>query len=109
MNDLPLLSDEALLAAIQRAVSRATAPSDVEREVGQRAWVNTIRPAERLALNTANIGPDEDSGQTLPALHSARNVAYWGRPIDAHDPRIAGVLWHEDGSVEMFRGVLYPP
>ncbi len=109
MSESQLLSDAALLANIRRAVSEGVSPEDVEREVGQRAWINTIRPAERFALNTANIGPDEAAGDPLPNLRKARDVVYWGRPIEAHDPRIAGILWHEDGSSVMFLGVLYPP
>jgi len=109
MSDPPLLSDEALLAAIRRAVRRGIAPQDVEREVGQPAWINTIRPTERMALKTANIGPDEAAGESLHKLRKARDVVYWGRPIEAHDPRIAGIVWHQDGSTEMFLGIVYPP
>ncbi len=109
MGDTPILPDEMLIAAIERAVSRGVEPAQVEAEVGQRAWVNTIRSADRLALNTANIGPDEGTDKTLPSLRSARAVVYWGRPVGAHDPRIVGIVWSEDGSVEMFFGVLYPP
>jgi hypothetical protein len=107
MSEPALLSDETLLAAIERAARLEVGPADVEHEVGQRAWVNTIRSAERFALNTANIEPEE--GKKLPALREARDVVYWGRPIDTHDPRIAGIVWHQNGSTEVFFGILYPP
>lgn len=110
MSDLTLLSDELLVSAIRRAVRDQLGPDEVEQHVGERAWINTQRGSERLALRMANIGPDELEGQTiLPALGEARDVVYWGRPVDATNPRIVGILWHIDQFPEVFFGVVYPP
>ena len=109
MNDPPSISDEQLLAAVRRAVRDQIGPDEVEQHVGERALINTRRGSERLTLRLADIGPDKLAGQTsLPSLKPARDVVYWGRPVDATNPRIVGILWHTDQS-EIFFGVVYPP
>lgn len=106
----PRLSDELLISAIRRAVREQLGPGEVEQQVGERAWINTRRGSERQALRMANIGADDLQGQTvLRALGEAAEVVYWGRPVDATNPRIVGIVWHADQSPEIFFGVVYPP
>ncbi len=100
-------ADQRLLEAIRRAVRDRLAPTAVEARVG-RAVINTSRPGDRAILEHANIITDDKHGDPLP-LHLARDVAYWIRPIGGHNPRIAGILWHPNGTPEVFLGAVLPP
>jgi hypothetical protein len=102
------LSDSELVDRIRAAAAQAVAPDRVEDSVGERAWINTTRPADRLAVQGAEIEA-EDSAAPVPRLRAARDVVYWGRPLPGRNPRIVGIAWHADGSSEVFLGVLYPP
>jgi hypothetical protein len=103
------LSDAELIDAVRRAVHDGVGPADVEAFVGQKAWINTTREPDATAMKMVDIGPDEESGTDLPRLRDARDVVYWGRPLESHDPRLAGIAWNNDGTAEIFFGVLYPP
>ncbi len=110
MSDPPRLTDEQLVAAVRRAASERLGPDEVEARVGERAWVNTQRGVERFTFRTANIAGDSASGESkLPPLGASRDAVYWGRPLPAKNPRIVGIVWNEEGSPEIFFGVLYPP
>lgn len=110
MSDTPRLTDEQLVAAVRRAASERLGPDEVERRVGERAWVNTRRGVERFTFRTARLSDDPESEETkLPPLGEARDAVYWGRPLAAENPRVVGLVWDEEGSPEIFFGVLYPP
>ena len=110
MSEPQKLTDEQLIEAVRRAADERLGPDEVEARVGERAWVNTRRGVERFTFMTANISADRESGQSkLPPPGEARDAAYWGRPLPADNPRIVGIMWDEEGSPEIFFGVLYPP
>jgi len=102
------LSDTELVARVTKAATGDITPERVEDAVGERAWINTTRPNDRLALRMADISSD-DPANRLPSLHAAREVVYWGRPIRSVNPRIVGIAWPVNGPAEIFFGVLSPP
>ncbi len=104
----PSNADDELLAAIRGAVRDRLAPDAVEARIGRRAVINTIRPGDRPVLAHANIVTDDDRREAVP-VHRARDVVYWMRPVSGRNPRIAGILWHRDGTSELFVAAILPP
>jgi hypothetical protein len=101
-------ADDRLLQAIRSAVRDRLAPGAVEARIGRRAVINTQRPGDRAILENVDIVTDDKRGDPVP-VRRARDVAYWMRPVGGRNPRIAGILWHGDGSSELFVGAVLPP
>jgi hypothetical protein len=101
--------DADLIDAVRRAARAGIPPADVEEYVGSTAWINTIREPDRLAVAMADIAADDESGTETPKLADARDVAYWGRPVESQNPRLVGITWDAEGTSRIFFGVLYPP
>ncbi len=104
----PSTADDKLLEAIRGAVRDHLAPAAVEARIGRRAVINTLRPGDRPVLAHATIITDDDRGESVP-VQRARDVVYWMRPVSGRNPRIAGILWHGDGTSELFVGAILPP
>ena len=104
-----MLTDVALVTAVRDAAARGTGSEEVEKFVGQIAWLNTLRAPDRLAIKGVNIGQDVESGEPAPRLQGARDSVYWRRPLPGRNPRIVGIRWDAQGRTEVFFGVLYPP
>jgi hypothetical protein len=103
-------SDDLLMKAVRSAAAARVPPSQVEARVGKPAAVNTSRgEIDGLRLRGANIyGTDPPTGEPL-RWDAARDVAYWGRDIPAHNAPIVGIVWKRDGAVEVFTAFVLPP
>jgi hypothetical protein len=100
--------DEQLLTAIERCVGHKASPDEIERNVGKSATINTLRKHHWSYLENANIEADPNMESDMPSLKAVQNVVYWIRPIDSEFPRLIGVAWMKDGSVQIFYGIVYP-
>lgn len=108
--DTTLTSDQELMAAVHDAAQLRVPPDQVEQRVGRRAAVNTHRGADDwMILRGASIyATDPPTGEPLD-FEGARDVAYWGRDIPAHNAPIVGLIWKADGPVEPFTAFVLPP
>jgi len=97
-------ADQKLLALIEKAATKKLKPAEVERYIGRKAQINTLRKEDALYLKEARIDSD-----TMPPQESTETVVYWIRPINTENPSIAGIAWTKDGKVISFRGVCLPP
>lgn len=103
-------SDErALLTALREAAAQHVKPDRVEEVVGRRALINTRRKPGREALKLADIAADPECQTDLPDLGGAMDVVYWNRRWTRETVKIAGLVWHRDGRIELFCGLVYPP
>jgi hypothetical protein len=108
-------ADADLIAAVKAAARRGVGPEMVELVVGRRAVINTTRD-DRAIVESANLEADgegpttgEGKARPLPELAKVRHVVYWGRPVEARNPRMVGIAWDEDGTARVFFFVVYPP
>jgi hypothetical protein len=104
----PQKSDRELIEAVRRAAQARLDPVAAEAAVGPAA-VSTRRNFPLEALRGVDLIPDEDAGQATLKLEGARDVVYWARPVESHDPRMVGLVWRADGAVEVFFGIVLPP
>ena len=105
-----IANDEStLLAALREAAAKHVKPDRVEEVVGQTALINTRREPGREILKLADIAPDPECQSDLPDLGGAMDVVYWNRRWTPETVKIAGLVWHRDGRIEVFCGLVYPP
>jgi hypothetical protein len=104
----PHKTDDELIDAVRRAAQARLTPDAAEAAVGE-AVVNTSRNLPLEALRRVDLIADEASGQKTLSLEGARDVVYWERPLESKDPRMVGLIWRADDSVEVFFGVVLPP
>ena len=102
-------NDDALLKALREAAANHAEPDRVEELLGLRALLNTRREPGREALKIADIAPDPDFQTPVPDLRGAADVVYWDHGWTRAAVRIAGLVWHNDGTIEVFCGMIYPP
>ncbi len=101
------LGDKQLMEAVKKALAEKVKPHEVERFVGARATISTLRKGERDALSAAKFEPDTKMG--LPKLRDAEQVVYWIRPVETRNPSLVGLVWSKGGAVELFTGFVLPP
>jgi hypothetical protein len=101
--------DELLVKTLAQAVQRRVEPEVVDSLLPQQPTVSTLRPGDENAFQRIDIGPDPAFGKPLPPLEGAKAVMYWVRPVKAHDTKVCGIVWTEDGKSELFFGIVYPP
>jgi len=102
-------NEDALVKALRDAAANQAQPDSVEDLIGLPALLNTRRPPGREALRIADIAPDPDYQTSLPDLVAAADVVYWDHGWTRDVVRIAGLVWHHDGRIEVFCGMIYPP
>jgi len=102
--------DDALLASLEHAAGAGLTPEQAAAHVPREATLSSLRPADRLALQAADL-VDDPAHAPLPAQwRDAPAVMYWVRPLEeAGNPRLAGLLWHPGGAVSVFYAEILPP
>ena len=108
MNQTPT-NEDVLLKALREAAANRAEPDRVEDLIGLPALLNTRREPGREAIKIADIAPDPDYQTSLPDLRGAADVVYWDHGWTRAAVKIAGLVWHHDGRIEVFCGMIYPP
>lgn len=98
-----------LIGVIRKAADASINIDRVEDYVGIPPLLSTRIGAGREVLRVADIAPDTDYQAKIPDLTKAMDVAYWQHQIEHSDVKIVGLVWREDGSVEVFYGIVLPP
>jgi hypothetical protein len=113
-----LCEDAELIASVKSAARRGITPQAIERFVGQKAVINTLRDGHDVILILKGIGGDRerrresDHGADMPPvpdLSEAKRVVCWERPLDERNPRMVGIAWDEYGVAKVVFFVVYPP
>lgn len=105
----PKARDAKLLEAIRAAARKGIGPEKIEAAVGSEATINTVRERDRDTFSIADIAADPGRKPALPDRASLKWVAYWVRPVESRNPKIAGIFWPKKGKPQVFYGEVLPP
>jgi hypothetical protein len=101
-------SNYALVEKLEAAINGKVDVCEIDEVIGIRSLINTCREEDRLVLNHADFGPDPDDEASFQELHKAKDVAYW--KVDHPSlAKIVGLCWYEDGTVKLFKAIVFPP
>jgi hypothetical protein len=104
----PTTDDDRLIARVRDAVHAHATLATIEAAIGAPATFTTAtHPIEILRRTELVTDPEHPTERFVYA--DAAAVVYWTRPVEAHDPKMVGVIYGKDGSARMFFAIVLPP
>src|SRR5712692_8593303 len=85
--------DEVLVKRAKEAISQCVKVDDVERFVGARAAINTLRVRDRDMFQRVDFSVEGKEKPTAEEIRKAKHVVLWVRPIKSSNPSVVGIAW----------------